>query len=190
MYLFCFLPWQVWSKKIKNDEAYCISIVCFSPRFWAAISFMKRAYRKDILLINRFSSIGGFLKVISVRLTTIFIFAMIILLVFGDIETNPGPYTIIKSVQGSFHQGDPRLGTNAGTQCVCNSLFAVAWSAIKNISFWNANDLDLILCEGTKLYGGLGYTNFANRVLPIILVNRSDFTYQQKSSSHGFLLFL
>ena len=59
----------------------------------------------------------------------------------------------------------------------------LAWPAIKNISIWNANDLDLILCEGTKLYGGLGYTNFANRVLPIILVNRSDFTYQQNISS-------
>jgi len=42
---------------------------------------------------------------------------------------------------------------------VCNSLFAIVWSVIKNISFWNALDLDLVLYEGTKLYGSLGYTN-------------------------------
>jgi len=82
-----------------------------------------------------------------------------ILLVCDDIESNPGPYTIIKSVQGSFHQGDPRLGRNAGTQCVCNSLFSIVWSVIKNITFWNTSDLDIILCKGTQLYGALGYTN-------------------------------
>ena len=82
-----------------------------------------------------------------------------ILLVCGDIETNPGPYTILKSVQGSFHQADPRLGTNAGTQCVCNSLFSIIWSAIKNVSLWNTTDLDIVLCEATKLYGALDYAN-------------------------------
>jgi len=143
-------------------DSYRVSIGCFSPRIHSKTSFIKRAYRdyfNDILLMNRFSSIAIFLKRVSVRVTTIFFFATLALLVCGDIETNPGPYTIIKSVQGSYHQGDPRLGTNAGTQCVCNSLFAIVWSAIKNISFWNATDLDLELCEGTKLYGSLGYTN-------------------------------
>jgi len=97
--------------------------------------------------------------VISIRLTTIFFYAAIIILVSGDIETNPGPYTIVKWVQGSFYQVDPRLETNAGTQCVCNSLFAIAWSVIRNISFWNAADLDLVLYEEMKLYGSLGSTN-------------------------------
>jgi len=40
-----------------------------------------------------------------------------------------------KSVQCSSHQEDPRLGTNTSTQCVCNSLFAIVWSVIRNISF-------------------------------------------------------
>ena len=86
--------------KMITLKAYRILIGCFSPRFRAAISFMQRAYRddyNDILLINRSSSIGSFLKVISVRLTTIFIFAMIILLVSGDIETNPAPYHSAKN---------------------------------------------------------------------------------------------
>jgi len=132
-YLYCcYLPFQSPRKKIFNDnimitlEAYRISIGCFSPRFRSTISWIKRVYRdyyKDILLTNRFSSIASFLKSFSVRLTIVFFFAAIILLVSGDIEINPGPYTIIKSVQGSFHQADPRLGTNAGTQCVCNYLF-------------------------------------------------------------------
>jgi len=31
---------------------------------------------------------------------------------------------------------------------------------IKDIkTYWNASDLDLVLYEGTKLYGSLGYTN-------------------------------
>jgi len=67
------------------------------------------------------------------------------LLSCGDIESNPGPFTIIKSVQGSFHQGDPKLGRNVGTQCVCNSLFAIVWY----ISIWNTGDLNLVLYEGT-----------------------------------------
>ncbi|XP_057297689.1 uncharacterized protein LOC130628722 [Hydractinia symbiolongicarpus] len=82
-----------------------------------------------------------------------------VLLLSGDVETNPGPCTILKSVQGSFHQGDVRLGTFTGIQCMCNSLFAIVWSALKKISFWNPGDLDHILSEGTKWYTNLGYTN-------------------------------
>ncbi|XP_057302950.1 uncharacterized protein LOC130637935 [Hydractinia symbiolongicarpus] len=82
-----------------------------------------------------------------------------VLLLSGDVETNPGPCTILKTIQGSFHQGDVRLGTFTGTQCMCNSLFAIVWSALKKVSFWNPGDLDHILSEGTKWYTNLGYTN-------------------------------
>jgi len=101
-------------------DAYRISIGCFCPRLLSTISFIKRAYRNyynDILFMNRLYSGYCFLKYVCVRLTTVFLFALVILLLCGDIETNPGPYTIIKSVQGSFHQGDPLLGRNVGTQC-------------------------------------------------------------------------
>ena len=42
----------------------------------------------------------------------------------GDIELNPGPHKIIKSVQGSFNKSDVALyGETAGRQCACNALF-------------------------------------------------------------------
>ena len=42
----------------------------------------------------------------------------------GDVEPNPGPYEIIRSVQGSFNQGSIALfGATAGRQCACNALF-------------------------------------------------------------------
>jgi len=143
-------------------ESYRICIGCFSSRLFSTTAFIKRSYRNyynDIFFMNRFFSAYCFLKYVSVRLTTVFLFALLILLLCGDIESNPGPYTILKSVQGSFHQGDPKLGKNVGTQCVCNSLFAIVWSAVKNVSIWNTGDVNLVLYEGTKLYGSLGYTN-------------------------------
>jgi len=158
-------------------ETYRVSIGCFATRIFSRTSFIKRAYRgyyNDILLMSRFSSIFKFLSPDFMRMkliTTIFV-AVVILLMSGDIETNPGPYTILKSVQGLFHQGDPRLGESVGTQCVCNSLFAIVMSVIKNIFQWNSSDLDLILCEGTHLYRSLGYSNqylsvddLANRII-------------------------
>ena len=71
----------------------------------------------------------------------------------GDVELNPGPtYNISKIVQASFHQGHSMFGASAGTQCVCNALFAVCWTKIKNVSFWNSCDLDYILIKGDELY--------------------------------------
>ena len=46
----------------------------------------------------------------------------------GDVELNPEPYEIIKSVQESFSQGNIALfGKTAGRQCACNALFSVCW---------------------------------------------------------------
>ena len=57
-------------------------------------------------------------------------------LVDGDVESNPGPttYDLLKVVQGSFHQGDPKFGQTAGIQCACNSLFSLCWSSIKRVT--------------------------------------------------------
>ena len=45
------------------------------------------------------------------------------LLIDGDIESNPGPdYKIQKTVSGSFHQGHVKFGYSAGTQCSCNGM--------------------------------------------------------------------
>jgi len=75
------------------------------------------------------------------------------ILLRGDIETNPGLYTIIKSLQGSFHQEDLRLGTNTGTR-----FLGLFFSVIKSISFIGTLLISILYCEGTKLYRSLGNT--------------------------------
>ena len=64
-------------------------------------------------------------------------------------------YTIVKLVQGSFHQGHTKFGETAGRQCVCNALLAIAWSKIKKVSLWRSADLDYILIQGDFLYKSL-----------------------------------
>lgn len=81
----------------------------------------------------------------------------LILLLCGDIEENPGPN--IKVTQGSFHQGDARFGQSAGTQCMCNALFSIFFSAVKRVYHWSTRDLDYILTEGNRIYVGLGQTS-------------------------------
>ena len=60
----------------------------------------------------------------------------LILLLSGDIELNPGPPIPNKSVKGSYHQGDSRLGNTAGSQCMCNAFWAICYSKIKSVCFW------------------------------------------------------
>ncbi|XP_062587579.1 uncharacterized protein LOC134249219 [Saccostrea cucullata] len=64
-----------------------------------------------------------------------------------------GPVTTIKvSVQGSFHQGNLMFGENAGTQCVANSLAALAYHKIKNSKQWQTSDMNKVLETGDELY--------------------------------------
>ena len=58
-----------------------------------------------------------------------------LLIQHGDVETNPGPpYSIMKSVTGTCHQGDiAKFGETAGRQCLCNAMYAIAWSIVKHI---------------------------------------------------------
>ena len=72
----------------------------------------------------------------------------------GDIETNPGStYTIMKSVTAFYHQGRISIsGETAGRQCLCNSIYAIAWLWFKNVGSWNEQDLNHILAEGNQLY--------------------------------------
>ncbi|XP_062593070.1 uncharacterized protein LOC134254555, partial [Saccostrea cucullata] len=63
------------------------------------------------------------------------------------------PETSIKvSVQGSFHQGNLMFGENAGTQCVANSLAALAYHKIKNSKQWQTSDMNKVLTTGDELY--------------------------------------
>ena len=101
------------------------------------------------------SGISDLLK--PTRFITLF-FLSIILLSSGDIETNPGPTFSIKSVQGSYHQNNPKYGVTAGTQCMCNSLASVCYANVKQVRYWTTWDLDKILDFGNKTYSSLGYT--------------------------------
>ena len=74
-------------------------------------------------------------------------------LIDGDVEINLGPtYVIEKAICGSCHQGNRRFGDTAGVQCACNSLYALCWSQIRKVDFWDRLDLDHILTEGDRLY--------------------------------------
>ena len=81
----------------------------------------------------------------------------------GDVELNPGPFEIVRTVQGSFNQGNVALfRETAGRQCACNALFSVCWSVVCEISFWKTIDLDFILVEGNKLYKSLNFQGYLN----------------------------
>ena len=75
-------------------------------------------------------------------------FKVELLKIAGDVELNPGPYEVIRSVQGRFNQGNVSLfGESAGCQCACNALFSICWLLIRKISSWAHRDLDHILNE-------------------------------------------
>ena len=81
----------------------------------------------------------------------------------GDVELNPGPYEVIRSVQGSFNQGNVALfGKIAGRKCACNALFSFCWSVVRDICHWKPVDLDYILVEGDKLYKSLKCCDYLN----------------------------
>ena len=88
---------------------------------------------------------------------SISLYIALILLLSGDIELNPGPPTPSKSVNGTLHQGDLPFGNTAGSQCMCNTLWAICYSKIKNVRYWKQWDLDTILHHGNELYKEKGH---------------------------------
>ena len=81
----------------------------------------------------------------------------------GYVESNLGPYEIIRSVQGSFNQVNIALfGETVGRLCVCNALFSICWSVVCDVCFWKSVDLDYILVKGDKLYKLLGFQGYLN----------------------------
>ena len=84
-----------------------------------------------------------------------------LLLLGGDIESNPGPSTTIagiiqKVVLGTFHQGNSKFADTAGIQCSCNALYAICFSIVKKVSLWKSHDLDYILEKGDETFKHLG----------------------------------
>ena len=69
------------------------------------------------------------------------------LMLSGGVELNPGPLTgMLKIVCGTFNQGAIELfGSNAGKQCTCNAITALAWTSIRRVGIWKSSDLDRIL---------------------------------------------
>ena len=57
----------------------------------------------------------------------------------------------VKITQGSFHQGNEKFGQTAGKQCMCNALFSIAFSNIKNQGNWDCIDVNYVLEHGDKL---------------------------------------
>ena len=89
-----------------------------------------------------------------IRPNLILVFFILVLLLSGDIEVNPGPP--ISAVRGSYHQADSRFGQSAGTQCMCNALFSLFFSVTRKVYYWTAWDLDYILNAGDALYNSVG----------------------------------
>jgi len=67
---------------------------------------------------------------------------------------------ILKSVQGSFNQGNERFGLTAGRQCTCNALSSVAFTLIKSQGTWNSRDMDFILENGDAIYKSLNINGY------------------------------
>ena len=81
----------------------------------------------------------------------------------GDTELNPGPYEIIKTLHGSFNQGNVALlGETAGRRYTCNALFSICWSVVCDIRNWKSVDLDYVLVEEYKLYKLLKCHDYLN----------------------------
>ncbi|VDH94592.1 Hypothetical predicted protein [Mytilus galloprovincialis] len=62
-------------------------------------------------------------------------------------------------VQGSFHQGDLRFGLNSGKQCVANCCSALAFSKLKDLTYWDQKYLDKVLIYGNDLYSRVSGNN-------------------------------
>ncbi|XP_061191659.1 uncharacterized protein LOC133199853 [Saccostrea echinata] len=63
-------------------------------------------------------------------------------------------------------EGDPMFGENSGTQCVANSLTALAYHKLKNCEQWQYEDMNKILAIGDEMYSYLQCSStIANRYL-------------------------
>ena len=78
------------------------------------------------------------------------ILKLTMMLLDGDIESNPGPvtykYNIQKAVLGTFHQGHSKFGNSSGIQCSCNALYALCFSLMKKVSIWKSWGLYIREC--------------------------------------------
>ena len=86
---------------------------------------------------------------------------------------------ILKSVQGSYNQGNKRFGLTAGRQCTCNALSSVAFTLIKSPGTWNSKDMDFILENGDTIYKSLNIDGYvAMDELPKQFIFKNSTTFK------------
>ena len=69
-----------------------------------------------------------------------------------SVKENPGP-EFSKIICGTFNQGNNyKFGNMAGKQCCAIALYSLAFSTVKDVSYWKTDMLDSILEHGTALY--------------------------------------
>ena len=114
-----------------------------------------------------------------------------LLIQHGDVETNPGPtYSIMKSVTGTCHQGYiAKFVKTAGPQCLCNAMYAIAWSIVKRIGLWSQHDLDHILTEGNQIYKAKNTPNYLTTkdLSRSVKINEIELTVVKLSNYHSRL---
>ena len=73
---------------------------------------------------------------LAVLIQHLFIALTCSLKLLGDVELNPGPYKILKSIQGSFNQGNLALfGETADRECAFDVLFSLCWSVVRDLCY-------------------------------------------------------
>ena len=115
-----------------------------------------------------------------------------LLLLGGDIESNPGPPVtgkIQKVVLGTFHQGHTKFGDTAGMQCSCNALYAICFSIVKKVSIWKSYDLDYILEKGDETFKHLGISRplFMSELPRNILIENTVIEIDMLDNHFGLL---
>ncbi len=70
----------------------------------------------------------------------------------GSSSVEVGRY--VRSIQGSFHQGDQRF-ERGGLQCMAISLAALAKHRVESVLSWQSRELDEVLVAGDRLYRSL-----------------------------------
>ena len=106
-----------------------------------------------------------------------------------NVERNPGP-EFSKVISGTFSQGNnPKFGNMAGKQCCAIALYSLAFSIVKDVSYWQRDTLDSILEHGTAPYEKLGKDGFlAVEELPHqVKIFNAPVTVEFKFNSHGLL---
>ena len=106
-----------------------------------------------------------------------------------NVERNPGP-EFTKVICGSFSQGNnAKFGNMAGKQCCVIALYSLAFSMVKDVSYWQRDTLDSILEHGTALYEKLGKDGFltVEDLSHQVEIFNVPVSVEFKFNSHGLL---